>query len=456
MLLNWNFYSNNVKQLNLAYNALDAVPYTVMYRLRDSLTHLDLSGNKIKIMNPERWQGFRELAYLDLSWNKLSNLSSASFFGLPKLQYISVGGNKIVSWGEFVFANASYFLEHVDLSGTGLETVPKLSELGLKVLNLSHNSIRELREEPFRGVKKVEILDVSHNALQMLNLHLLPPLLNLKHLNISANPIYDLPSKALRFLYKLESLRMHDLPNLGELDAPAILGSLRNLRELHLYSLPALLGWDLPEIFRSLPPLRSLVIDLKSEKLSDQLLALDTRQLQSLQVQASDLSMIYPEFLANLRGYRFQLGIIKTNISELPFNLLDHLRTVTFLDLDLRDNHIKYWRPHATAVQFPIINEHGTVLSRLKLQGNPLDCSCDWKWLRNWLEKLEFLTPPRQMSEIRADLEETRCAQPDLLAGRSILYALDQLNCDTPVPDLHWWNVLLFHASAWLVEFFAE
>ncbi|TYI85378.1 hypothetical protein E1A91_D05G437500v1, partial [Gossypium mustelinum] len=185
--------------------------------LDSQLTHLDLSQNQLKYLNLKnnKLQGpfpssifqLLNLTFLSLSSNNLSGVIEFSIFSnLPNLKHLGLSYNSLsltssttstanltslflssCNLSEFPqFLKGLTSLESLDLSYNGIEgKIPQwMQELGndsLSYLNVSHNSLTELRRSKcflisnnsFNGevsslicnVTSLQILDLSHNNL---------------------------------------------------------------------------------------------------------------------------------------------------------------------------------------------------------------------------------------------------------------------------------------------------
>jgi Leucine-rich repeat (LRR) protein len=104
------------------------------------------------------------------------------------LKNLSMPGSSIsdADWDVLVSLRS---LETLDLSGCSLSTISGLDALSqLKVLNLNHNTVRNLA--PLSGIPALQQLDLSHNAVT--DLSALSALTNLITLDVSHNSVSTL------------------------------------------------------------------------------------------------------------------------------------------------------------------------------------------------------------------------------------------------------------------------
>lgn len=271
-------------------------------------------------------------------------------------------------------------------------------------------------------------MDLSHNQIVRLQPDLLSSLLNLKHLNLSHNPLRSVTSDTFRYLHKLESLHLHDV-SLTQLDEGAF-QHLRNLRDLRLYHLPDLPELNLSSILKYLPPLRSLAVDVKESVLDRQLLSIDPRHLKYVHLEGSDLLSVNIGAFLNLRGFEVQLVIKNTRIAELPPQIFETFRHISFLSLDLSHNRIQHLNPFRYS-KVPAVSTQGTILTQVRLDNNPLHCTCDFQWVRDWFQHLKKSLPADQYRLRVQQWNETVCATPASLRGQKLVSInFDALGCN--------------------------
>uniref|UniRef100_A0A914YE37 Uncharacterized protein n=1 Tax=Panagrolaimus superbus TaxID=310955 RepID=A0A914YE37_9BILA len=132
----------------------------------------------------------------------------------------------------------------------------------------------------------------------------------------------------------------------------------------------------------------------------------DVRLLRKVTIRGKNLKRINIGAFEKLRGYRLDLTITNTQIDTIPSLLFNTITTISFLKLSLPNNKIHSFNPflHTKA---PILNQHGTILDSLDLQGNPIICDCKILWLKQWIEySVEHST---NWHEINEALDKTEC-----------------------------------------------
>ncbi|KAI4897149.1 hypothetical protein NFI96_015199, partial [Prochilodus magdalenae] len=152
-----------LRRLNLDGNNLTKVP-----PLPPSLLELKINDNKLSGLTPHSFKGLSQLLTLELEDNEFhdGNVSPLAFRNLGKLIYLRLDDNDFRA----VPSGLPSSLQELHLSDNRIEVVHAgvlNKTVNLRVLNLSHNKIREDRIAPRAWIhlRKLESLDLSHNKL---------------------------------------------------------------------------------------------------------------------------------------------------------------------------------------------------------------------------------------------------------------------------------------------------
>ncbi|XP_053503649.1 lumican [Ictalurus furcatus] len=284
--------TSNLMSLYLQKNAIMSVPENAFNGL-SALRKLCLSNNRIEL-NLSSFATMRKLKDLDLSNNNLTKISKGILHkpplqlhdvqdqasqGGPELSKLNLSNNKIRVIDKHVFENYSNLnklclsnnhlknleegtfrgaldLTHLDLSENRLTSVPTgaLKDTpNLTSLFLQKNAITFVPENAFSGLSALKKLDLSNNYIVHLNEKSLKSLFNLVELDLSFNQLRTLKS-VLQDLEKLKILKLHQnylssLPN----------GVFNNLTELTELRLDSNNLFDiLPDLFHPPTELRDL------------------------------------------------------------------------------------------------------------------------------------------------------------------------------------------------------
>ncbi|XP_050530520.1 chaoptin isoform X1 [Daktulosphaira vitifoliae] len=196
---------------------------------------LDLSLNNVTHMVPEAFNGLLQLQLLNLSYNSLTDIPNGVFKGLVSLNTLDLSYNQIssldnktnsvledcfslkhfnISHNQFSFFTKKSFPSHmytpstlrtIDISYNEVPVITKEILIGtdkVTFLNLSHNSIDEIRPGVLGNLTSLKLLDLSFNNLKVMNnLGNMPT--NLTILFLSNNKLKKLPKEILNTVPKL-------------------------------------------------------------------------------------------------------------------------------------------------------------------------------------------------------------------------------------------------------------
>ncbi|XP_046613939.1 protein artichoke [Neodiprion virginianus] len=169
--------------LNLTRNPLNRIhdlPSEAMYPL---LQEIHISGTNLSIVTSQDFEAFPALQHLYLSQNCISRISPGAFRSLPNLLTLHMGMNSM----EIVPQERLQGLEH------------------LRILNLTHNRLKELEEFP-SDLKSLQVLDLSYNQIGNVGKVTFKNLISLVELHLYGNWINAIASEAFRPLKKLRLL----------------------------------------------------------------------------------------------------------------------------------------------------------------------------------------------------------------------------------------------------------
>lgn len=278
-------------------------------------------------LNPVIFRGFGALQHLQLSGNGLRRIENATFQSLLQLRTLNLSSNALDAL-------------HPDVFGSTKQ------KFALLQLDLSENNLKQLMDNQFQSLGRLQVLDMSHNSISSLSGSHLAGLQSLRKLYLHSNDIVQIKPNTFAALEDLDTLDLsHN--NIESLDEHSfgkqILQRMDKLR-LSFNSLKQLH----PQAFASLLNLRYLSLD-NNELLSlDAVMFTPLRQLQKMHLGHNQLSEIKRDVLASL-----------PSIVEL---LIDNNK-LTFL---------------------PELNGTLANLKRVAIEGNPWQCAC-FEQLERWL-----------------------------------------------------------------------
>ncbi|GAA5801849.1 hypothetical protein HPULCUR_007304 [Helicostylum pulchrum] len=159
-----------VNTLNLSFNQFMQIPSTLLYKPPESLTHLHLSGNKLRNLSPKFLStGYKKLISLDLHTCQLTRCSPKLFERLskcPDLRRLNLAINRLADLpSEIGLLNQ---LQWLNLNDNLISVLPStLSDLThLVKLGLVQNKIQVLPPFMFLHMLELQKLDIRRNLLK--------------------------------------------------------------------------------------------------------------------------------------------------------------------------------------------------------------------------------------------------------------------------------------------------
>ena len=314
------FY-NNLLLLDLNDNQLQTLGERNFNQLR-TLKILKISSNRLSQLNNQTFAGLFNLQQLYLPHNELRTVHNDVFKNLNRLRLLDLSHNALINLQNNVFANLAT-LEMLNLAHNRFDN--KISTLifdrltTLKILHLDHNSLQQLPDYLFRALTQLHTLTLNHCELQTLNRNLFFGLESLKHLKLSHNQFNQLPIDVFNSLENLEKL---ELQGTALLQLPNIFTPLKSIKHLSL-------GYD--------RFLKQITSDLFNQN----------AKLQSIAIEHCP------------------------SLEQLPIGLFNAQRQL--LLINLAQNALSTLQPNTFS--------NYTLLLKLILTGNPLNCDCNLAWL---------------------------------------------------------------------------
>ncbi|XP_014246469.1 nephrocan [Cimex lectularius] len=183
---------SSAKIVDLSGNGLTVINVNIFHNVQSlCLSHNNLTQIKGNLM---------KLKFIDLSHNLISNISKCPILS-GNVSYISLNNNLISSLNNF----SSDTLEHFDLKNNKINLLSLNKFKKLKILDLSNNLIAQISANISHEVPKLEILNLSSNAIKTLDNYSFN-LTNLLKLDLKNNKLKHLSPKCFVGLNKLQFL----------------------------------------------------------------------------------------------------------------------------------------------------------------------------------------------------------------------------------------------------------
>ncbi|NXX82233.1 TLR3 protein, partial [Urocolius indicus] len=159
--------------------------------LPENITGLDISHNQLRLLGPANLTKYSQLIYLNAGYNSISKLQSVLCQNVPLLQILKLEHNELYKLPDGVFASCTNLTE----------------------LYLGYNRLA-IKNEPFKTLENLNILDLSNNLLKSANLGSQQQLKNLHELLLQSNQIAELKKEDFSFLSNtsLDSLDLSSNP----------------------------------------------------------------------------------------------------------------------------------------------------------------------------------------------------------------------------------------------------
>ncbi|XP_020709521.2 insulin-like growth factor-binding protein complex acid labile subunit [Athalia rosae] len=155
----------------------------------------------------------RSVRALRLAGNKLTSIRGGDLDSYPLLRLLDMSDNRLIDV-EVDALGRLEVLDDLDVSGNFLTEVPKSLPGSLTSLNLDRNPIKILRFNDLQGLWNLRSLSLRKNSVTEIQEGAFGQLLALEVLDISDNPIKELPANTLNGPPCLNILRMSGLGSL--------------------------------------------------------------------------------------------------------------------------------------------------------------------------------------------------------------------------------------------------
>ncbi|GBP27738.1 Leucine-rich repeat-containing protein 15 [Eumeta japonica] len=202
---------STVTNLNVSYNEIAAVPLGLFDKM-PNLEVLDFRGNKLKTIKLGVFDPLRKLSYVDLSDNAIDSRNFSQYL-FDKSKYVNrldFSGNDMSDASDELL-HSFQNLEILNLARCFFREIPKFATatqmVTLKHMILSNNQIKLMNDTTvFVNLANLEILDMNFNEITYMNEAVFKPLSKLKALTLRHNRISNLPQTIFQNFPKLNTL----------------------------------------------------------------------------------------------------------------------------------------------------------------------------------------------------------------------------------------------------------
>ena len=207
--------SQNLTRVNSNIKCISQVaPLNIFSNLR----HINLSNNKLKVLDTDALKYVPCVSSINLSNNKLRSLGK-NLFNHPRLWYINLSKNYLSRIDRDVFNPITpVVMLQLDENILTYENHDMLANLSkLTQLCLSKNHISIIPESAFDENPSITSLNMSFNNLTYLSKNLFKNNKFLKKLVLSGNPLHDIPVNSLPINLQMLNLDNTKISNLGNM-----------------------------------------------------------------------------------------------------------------------------------------------------------------------------------------------------------------------------------------------
>lgn len=169
------------------------------------LIGIEMSDINVQAIHENVFQPFHNLKEINLRKNNISSLPDGLFTSNTNLRIVDLSNNIISSIKDSMFPSQS--LRYLNLRYNKLQTPNFQLSTSLVNLELSFNSISSISKNFFSNMKQLQVLHLSHNAVEVLTNRLLTENTNLEFIDLSFNNISNV-AKVVFFLHRVKNLNM--------------------------------------------------------------------------------------------------------------------------------------------------------------------------------------------------------------------------------------------------------
>lgn len=409
------FEETALVHISLSRNAL-ARPFTKAFApIRNTLVHLDLSFNKIRLIATSEFDHLYNLEYLDLSSNSILVLPAQVFANMSRLVSLDVSRNPLlrVEFGSFRLP-----VSLLALNDCNLTSVPSLNAPNLNELSLSSNAIENLTANSFAGLNKLRKLNLACNNIRHVYAGLWQHVADLRSLNLSTNPIKELGSRSFKPLQALNHLDITGL-QLTILDART-LDDLKCLRSVRINTYSSARASRLQETLFQAKALQKLTVLVDEAVLSYQIQWAFSKKMRELTVTGSELRSVAADAFEGLHPHGPLVIRLRDcpQLDALPADLMRRWADLPRLSLDFSGNARMTGftagddeeAKNSGPVETHRLSHY--VTSSFHMQGTPWSCNCRLLWFqRRLLRQRRHLS--RALQTTKDYHSEPHCIVPD-------------------------------------------
>ncbi|XP_077308095.1 leucine-rich repeats and immunoglobulin-like domains protein 1 isoform X2 [Lithobates pipiens] len=386
-----------LREVQLGYNELTSIPS--LGSVASQIISLSLHHNKIRSIEATELIPYTALESLDLSSNEITEIRRGSFPLQLRIKDINLGSNKLSSLEAGSFDNLSRSLLTLRLSKNRISHLPvKAFKLfSLTQLELNRNRIRLIEGLTFQGLDNLEVLKLQRNNISKLTDGAFWGLARMQVLHLEYNSLTEVNSGSL---YGLRSLQQLYLSN----------NSISKISSG---------GWSFCQ------KLQELVLSHNNLTRLDEGSLADLSSLTALRLSHNAINLIAEGAFKGLQKLRILeldhneisgtiedtngafIGLESLNKLSLFGNKIKSVARNAFSGLGALE-HLNLGGNAMRSVQAEAFGEM-KMLRELYINSESFLCDCYLKWLPVWLASKKLQSNAKAV-----------CAHPESLQGKSI------------------------------------
>ncbi|XP_039759367.1 chaoptin-like [Pararge aegeria] len=366
-------------KLDLSHNNLINIDYNTSDLVK--LTEYHLECNKIEKVIPKMFNNLTNLIKLDLSQNEINDIEFNSFVELVNLKEFNVSNNNFVKSLTSNIFRGLHKVETLDLSNTRLMHClnGSFSSMdSLNYLNLSHSQLETIEYETFKETGSISIIDLSYNMLENFYINT-SNIEQLSELYLNHNKLKNITRMTFKNLRLLKKLNLA-CNNIFYIDSSS-LQSLSHLNYLDLssnYNL-AIKGDVFNNLFISQVILRNIRHQFSFENTMNS--SISTLILTNCEIE--DMNSVFVYNINKILKLDVSSNKIKTlnkgsfqnmgalNWLDISFNMISTIQPGTFITNNMI-NTLNLYSNNLRSLQFGVLD--GLVNLRvLNLSNNEID-----------------------------------------------------------------------------------
>ena len=407
---------NGIQAIDLSNNKLDDLPPQLFHGL-SSLLEIRLGDNNMSVVPPEIFKGLKNIKKITLDNNNIRSVSSGLFNGLDKLQVVHLEGNKLAKLDEGAFSNES-IMQEIYLQNNNFTHVPSVifrlrnvSKIDLSRNLLTFEDLLDVVEELFLANFSFEdtgskLLNLSNNNFTTLDIQGLSEVkqwkitrfLEMYEIDLAGN-LLICDCGILGIKQKIEMLLKsnHAWKSKFKTWKCAWPEELRDqnileINENHVIARkkPKFCAVECSCFERCMD--QTILVDCEGRKLTEVPRILSRGPLIELNLRNNNIRDIpvYP-YMKNILA----LYLTRNKIQQLNPMMVKNLKRIRILHVD--SNNLTSLPRNIESLHF----------KNLALHDNVFKCSCNTRWMKNWLQRLNHRQQVEQIENVLCESDNT-------------------------------------------------